>query len=58
MAFLEMAGLLFYVKGFRYHYQILLVDSVLYSVQDAWASVPIAVANHKIKIITQDVSIW
>jgi hypothetical protein len=34
------------------------MDSVLDNVQDAWASVPIAVADHKIKIITQDVSIW
>jgi len=28
------AGLLFYVKGFHYHCQILLVDSVLDNVQD------------------------
>jgi hypothetical protein len=50
-----MAGMLFYVKVFHYHCQVLIVDSVLDNVQDAWASVPIAVANHK---ITQDVSIW
>jgi hypothetical protein len=35
-----------------------LVDYVLDSVQDAWASVSIALANHKIKIITQVISIW
>ena len=58
MTFMEMAGLLFYVKGFRYHCQILLVDSVLDNVQDAWASVPIAVANHEVKITTRDLSIW
>ena len=34
MAFLEMAGLLFCVKGFHYHCQILLVVSVLDNVQD------------------------
>jgi len=34
MAFLEITGLLFDVKGFRYQCQILLVDSILDNVQD------------------------
>ena len=34
MEFMEMAGMLFYVKVFRYYCQIPLVDSVLDNVQD------------------------
>jgi hypothetical protein len=52
---MEMAEMLFYVKNFRFHWQILLAVSVLDNVEDVWSSVPIAVANHKIKRMKQDV---
>jgi hypothetical protein len=53
---MEMAGMLFYVKSFRFNWQILLEVSVIDNVADVWPSVPIAVANHKIKRMKQDVS--
>ena len=40
MVSLEMAGMLFYVKGFRFQSLMLLVVNVLDNIHYSWASVP------------------